>query len=119
MHIQESRGHLHLIIYDYNRLHHNVYEMLSDHSGWFVKYRVDLGGLLYAFPEMAYWCQNKFNVSDVIRGEKEEDTFLLLRIPGKMITFNVGDKSFKHIFNSIVKDSYRETHRYTETLASL
>ncbi|MFS8027664.1 hypothetical protein Hanom_Chr16g01501381 [Helianthus anomalus] len=43
-------------------------------------------------------------IGDVIRGEKEEDTFLLLRIPGKMITFNVHDKSFKHIFNSIVKD---------------
>ncbi|MFS8027657.1 hypothetical protein Hanom_Chr16g01501291 [Helianthus anomalus] len=78
-------SHLHLIVYDYNRLRHNVYEMLSDHSGWFVKYRVDLGGLLHALPELAYWCQNRFNFSDVIRGEKEEDTFLLLRIPGKMI----------------------------------
>ncbi|KAJ0461915.1 putative F-box domain-containing protein [Helianthus annuus] len=116
----ESRGHLHLIVYDYNRLCHNVYEMLSDHSGWFVKYRVDLGGLLHALPELAYWCQNRFNFSDVIRGEKEEDTFfLLLRIPGKIITFNVHDKSFNHIFNSVIKDSYQETHRYTETLASL
>ncbi|KAM0048076.1 putative F-box associated interaction domain, F-box-like domain superfamily [Helianthus debilis subsp. tardiflorus] len=56
MYFGESRGHLHLIVdVDYpetslNSL--NVYEMLSDHSGWFVKYQVHLPELWDAFPKM-------------------------------------------------------------------
>ncbi|KAJ0444601.1 putative F-box domain-containing protein [Helianthus annuus] len=44
----ESRGHLHLIAYNIhqeNRLRLNLYEMLSHHSRWFVKYQVQLDAL--------------------------------------------------------------------------
>ncbi|KAM0048071.1 hypothetical protein Hdeb2414_s0008g00270251 [Helianthus debilis subsp. tardiflorus] len=77
----------------------NVHEMLSDHSGWFVKYQVDLLELKSAFPEMIN-ARFDFIVVDVIRGEKEEDTFvLLLLIHSKMIIrYNVHDKSFKQLF---------------------
>ncbi|KAJ0439499.1 putative F-box associated interaction domain-containing protein [Helianthus annuus] len=116
----ESRGHLHLIVcknfQDYNTLHLNVYEMLSDHSGWFVKYQLQLPELWAAFPEMTL-CRYVFKVVDVVRGEKEEDTFMVLQIPRKFIRYNVHDKSFKQIYDITTRYSYVIEHRYTATLA--
>ncbi|KAJ0837549.1 hypothetical protein HanRHA438_Chr16g0779411 [Helianthus annuus] len=109
MYFGESRGHLHFIPYknpQENILRLNVYEMFSDYSGWFVKYQVELDTL-------------RAEVIDVVRGE-EEDTFLVLKSPEKMTTYNVHDKSFKHIF-SFTGCSYKgisKCHRYTETLSS-
>ncbi|KAJ0837572.1 putative F-box domain-containing protein [Helianthus annuus] len=82
MYFGESRGHLHLTVGvdpKGTSLHQNVYEMLSDHSGWFVKYQLQLHELWGAFPEMTR-SPYDFNVVDVVRGEKEEDTFIVLRI---------------------------------------
>ncbi|CAH1445675.1 unnamed protein product [Lactuca virosa] len=94
----ESRGHLHLVERvdpRESRLQLNVFEMLNDHSGWFLKYRVDLDELPDAYPEMinsyfdplslGYYI---FDVFDVVRGEheeEEEETFMVIRVPGKVI----------------------------------
>ncbi|XP_022020041.1 F-box protein At5g07610 [Helianthus annuus] len=124
MYFGESRGHLHLIVrnkYQDYSLHWNVYEMLSDHSGWFVKYQLQLDELPGAFPEVVSgygYCD--LHVIDVVRGEEEENTFLVLRTPEKFITYNVHDKSYKQIF-SFSTYSYMDPsifHRYTETLSS-
>ncbi|PON92423.1 F-box domain containing protein [Trema orientale] len=49
----ESHGHLNMInFYLPRRIEFDVYEIESDCSGWFMKYRVDLFGVLGAFPEM-------------------------------------------------------------------
>ncbi|GJW08932.1 F-box protein-like protein [Tanacetum coccineum] len=50
----ESRGHLHLVEFAHpeKHLHLNVYEMLCDRSGWFVKYQVELDELSITYPEM-------------------------------------------------------------------
>ncbi|KAK9051329.1 hypothetical protein SSX86_027956 [Deinandra increscens subsp. villosa] len=126
----ESRGHLHLVeaADDDNDLHLNVYEMLIDHSGWFVKYQVELDELPGAFPEMIRSCQYrpsryyyKFNVVDVVRGEKEEDTFMVLSISEKIIRYNVHNKSFKKIISTPTYPFcvvHEEVHRYIETLSS-
>ncbi|KAJ0837514.1 hypothetical protein HanRHA438_Chr16g0779001 [Helianthus annuus] len=124
MYFGESRGHLHLIVrnrfQDYS-LPLNVYEMLSDHSGWFVKYQLQLDELPGAFTKTVSWdgyCA--LNVIDVVRGEEEENTFLVLKTPEKLITYNVHDKSYKQIFN-FRRYSYIGSsifHRYTETLSS-
>ncbi|KAD4982820.1 hypothetical protein E3N88_19491 [Mikania micrantha] len=138
MYFGESRGHLHLVdtAQHDNRLHLNVYEMMMDHSGWFVKYEVRLDELPGAFPEMINSYQDpsspyyyEFEVFDVVRGEKEEDTFMVIRIPhekmigwynGKIIRYNVHEKSFKEISNltTYYREAYTNVHRYTETLAS-
>ncbi|KAJ0907842.1 hypothetical protein HanRHA438_Chr07g0303711 [Helianthus annuus] len=82
MYFGESRGHLHLTLLidsDETSSHLNVYEMLGDHSGWFVKYQLQLHEICGAFPEMT--CSSyDFDVVDVVRGVKEEDTFIVLRI---------------------------------------
>ncbi|KAJ0642306.1 putative F-box domain-containing protein [Helianthus annuus] len=131
MYFGESRGHLHLVdtAIGENRLHLNVYEMLNDHSGWFVKYQIELDELTGAFPEMIDSNQPPsshryydFEVFDVVRGEKEEDAFMVVSIRGKIIRFNVHDKSFKQI-SDLTNVIYGRigglhVHRYTETLAS-
>ncbi|XP_076922451.1 F-box protein At5g07610-like, partial [Bidens hawaiensis] len=132
MYFGESRGHLHLIL-NVGREENsfNVYEMLRDHSGWFVKYRVELDELRAAFPEIVgQYSYYEFKVVDVVRGEAEEDTFMVLNTEEKIIRFNFRDKSFKQIFTlpSKFDESYRYKpfyedfscfHRYTETLTSL
>ncbi|KAI3756925.1 hypothetical protein L6452_04457 [Arctium lappa] len=129
----ECRGHLHLVErhdHDENRLNLNVYEMKSDHSGWFVKYQVELDELPLAYPEMMHSYLHpsnpyyyEFQVLDVVRGEeKEEETFMVVGIPGKVIRFNLKDKSFKQIFDltNIIygRFGHSEVHRYIQTLSS-
>ncbi|KAJ0935101.1 putative F-box domain-containing protein [Helianthus annuus] len=122
----ESRGRLHLIAYrnhlDY-RLRLNVYEMFSGHSSWFVRYQVDLNALpAGAFPDIIspYGVSYEFKVIDVVRGEEEEDTFVVLKIREKIMKYNVHDQSFKHIYSLPRPSCFRENsfHRYTETLTS-
>ncbi|PWA45136.1 F-box family protein [Artemisia annua] len=127
----ESRGHLHMVLtaHDESYLHLIVYEMSSDHSGWFIKYQVDLDELPDVYPEMiqcSYLDRSsrhyyEFEVLDVVRGENEENsTFMVVRIPGKIIRYNVFDKSFNQIYD-LRKVFYgyignSEVHRYTEAI---
>ncbi|XP_023753390.1 F-box protein At5g07610 [Lactuca sativa] len=133
----ESRGHLHLVVKadrSETHLHLNVYEMLNDCSGWFVKYRLDLDELLNSYPEISTRFY-KFQVLDVVRGEEEDETFMVFMIPGnKIIRYNVADKSCKQIYDlwlllkkkqkydlSSVIDGpieHSEVHRYIETIVS-
>ncbi|GJX72843.1 F-box protein-like protein [Tanacetum coccineum] len=127
----ESRDHLHMVgtVNHESYLHLNVYEMSSDHSGWRIKYQAELDELPVAYPEMIRSNQHpssphyyEFDVLDVVRGELEENTFMVVWIPGKIIRYNVVDKSFKQIFDLTNvfygHIGFLEAHRYTETLTS-
>ncbi|XP_076940848.1 F-box protein At5g07610-like [Bidens hawaiensis] len=120
MYFGESRGHLHFILRmkpEENSL--IVCEMLMYHSGWFVKYRVQLDELLSAFPEMVHQYGYNFLVVDVVRGKEEEDTFLVLYTSGKSIAYNVHDKSFGKLGScDITYLHLLSFHRYIETLSS-
>ncbi|KAI3744049.1 hypothetical protein L1987_57121 [Smallanthus sonchifolius] len=129
MYFGESRGHLHLVeaTHHENRLHLNVYEMLIDYSGWFVKYQVELDELPSAFPKMIHSYRDpsspyyyELNVFDVVRCENKEDTFMVVRIPEKLISYNIHDKSFKEIsdLTNYYYGGHLNVHRYTESLAS-
>lgn len=109
----ESRGHLHLVSRKWadrgeRHLQLNVYEMLNDYSGWFLKYRVELDELLNAYPQMIQTIKvigrdqdpsipqlYNYSVLDVVRGEEDDETFMAIFIPGKIIKYSVYDKSFK------------------------
>ncbi|XP_076934876.1 F-box protein At5g07610-like [Bidens hawaiensis] len=134
MYFGESLGHLHLIFHtEYEDvLRMNVYEMLMDHSGWLVKYRVQLDERLDDFPSLIlkYWragdfgeeeypFQNDFQVVDLVRSKEEQDTFLVLLTAGKLTRYNFHDKSFKKLY-SYNNRSLRllNMHRYIETLSS-
>ncbi|XP_076944423.1 F-box protein At5g07610-like [Bidens hawaiensis] len=122
MYFGESRGHLHLIVNNDrtdNRLHFNVNEMLSDHSGWFVKYQVQLDELPHAFPKMKNPFGYDFSVLDVVKGE-EEDTFMVVITPGKMVKYNLYHKAFEQIFSfpCVFHYEWHDVHRYITNLSS-
>ncbi|KAI8032400.1 F-box protein [Camellia lanceoleosa] len=98
---RESRGHLHLIdIYGSQTKQFNVYEMESDYSAWFVKYRVDLDAIPTAFPEMV--CNSldyDFFVLSLVRRENDDESFLVLHIPGKIVRYNFQDNSFSTVLD--------------------
>ncbi|XP_076950225.1 F-box protein At5g07610-like [Bidens hawaiensis] len=107
----ESRGHLHLIPNtdcSHRILFLNVYEMLRDRSGWFVKYRLQFYELR-GFPEMLDY---DLGVVDVVRGKGEEETFLVLLTPEKVMRYNIHDKSYNEIYSLAEDDFYDETSRY-------
>ncbi|XP_076950236.1 F-box protein At5g07610-like [Bidens hawaiensis] len=112
MYFGESRDHLHLIArprhVDDRILQLNVYEMLRDRSGWFLKYRVKFCELL-GFPYMVTYSR----VVDVIRGKEEEETFLVVVTPGKVMRYNVYDKSFNPIYSLTDDDFNDDTSTYT------
>ncbi|GJZ70237.1 hypothetical protein Tco_0633787 [Tanacetum coccineum] len=94
----ESRGHLHLVetVDSQSHLHLNVYEMSSDDSEWFIKYQVELNELPIAYPNIIFSHRYYlFEVLDVVRGEEEDDTFIVVKIAIKIIRFNIFDKTFK------------------------
>ncbi|XP_076950308.1 F-box protein At5g07610-like [Bidens hawaiensis] len=120
MYFGESRGHLHLIS-ETNRKDGisslNVYEMLRDRSGWFIKYRVPFDDL----PGSLYKVTYESGVLDVVRGKEEEETFLVVVTPGKVTRYNVHDKSFNEIYSLTDDDDFYQRssfHRYIETLSS-
>ncbi|KAA8533900.1 hypothetical protein F0562_031417 [Nyssa sinensis] len=79
---------------------------------WFVKYRIDLDGVANANPEMignqlypAYFNDYAFVILSLVRGQKDEESFLVLHIPGKVIRYNFGDKSFKKLCDVALRRS--------------
>ncbi|GLT28673.1 hypothetical protein SLA2020_035850 [Shorea laevis] len=101
----ESSGHLHLMeIYGPRGTSFKVLEMEKDYSKWVVRYHVDLDALVSAYPEMlrsyldsresSYYA---FIVLLLIREEKEESSSLLLHIPGKIISYNIRNKTIREL----------------------
>ncbi|KAJ8760053.1 hypothetical protein K2173_010909 [Erythroxylum novogranatense] len=98
----KSGGHLFLIeIYGPNTTRFDVMEMKSDYSGWFVKYRVDLGSLVYSFPEMVRndvqplhrYMFTVLHLFDHQLGDRD-GSYMVLHIPGRFILYNFEDGSF-------------------------
>ncbi|XP_019200197.1 PREDICTED: F-box protein At5g07610-like [Ipomoea nil] len=104
--MQESCGHLHLIdIHGPKTTQFKVYEMERDYSGWFVKYQVDIENVMNAFPEsisknleISDKFYYKFLTASIVRyeenDEEDEDSFLVLSVPGKVLRYNFSDNSF-------------------------
>ncbi|KAK9075229.1 hypothetical protein SSX86_003550 [Deinandra increscens subsp. villosa] len=127
----ESRGHLHLVKVAHHEspLHLNVYEMLADYSGWLMKYCVELDQLPTAYPDMVYSIRDLSNylleIFDVLRGgggKEEEITFMVARIPRKIMRYNVVTKSLEKIMDMPTRICYQRicytnVHRYTSTLS--
>ncbi|KAL0382273.1 UNVERIFIED_CONTAM: F-box protein [Sesamum calycinum] len=113
----ESCDHLHYIEIYGPQIQFNVYEMKRDYSAWFVKYQVDLSPVVAANPRMIRdnfeptdWYYYALSVFGLVRGEQEEDSFLILQIPGKAIRYNIVWKTFEivHEFEEAeVDDSLR------------
>lgn len=94
----ESCNCLHMIGIYGPQIQFNVYELKKQYSEWFVKYRVDLPEVANAFPALIRVSNPEINCySSIIRGEKENDTFLVLRIPGRIIRYHLLTRTFEKL----------------------
>ncbi|MCD7451899.1 hypothetical protein HAX54_013924 [Datura stramonium] len=99
----ESCGYLHLVqVYSRQKLtFYNIYEMKTDGTEWLLKYQVNVEDVVDAFPHMIRhyleptdWHYFAMAVLLVVRGEKEEDAFMVLHIPRMVIRYNLRDYTF-------------------------
>ncbi|XP_062159187.1 F-box protein At5g07610 [Alnus glutinosa] len=128
----ESGGHLHLVeVYGSRTTQFKVFEMARDYSRWFVKYEVDLSSIVVAFPEIVRdfldprdSCYYAFIIVFVVTNEEEAE--LLLHLPGKIISYNLRDRSFKKLCEltpyhnetrSSLQFGWLDAYQYFETLA--
>nr|XP_043634539.1 F-box protein At5g07610-like [Erigeron canadensis] len=84
----------------------DVYEMDRDYSGWTVKYHVDLNQMTSKFPEMTDATRSvygvlrprqSFVIHCLVLGKREEDSFIVLEIPGKAIRYNIMLKTYQQL----------------------
>ncbi|XP_060212503.1 F-box protein At5g07610-like [Lycium barbarum] len=123
----EWGGHLHLIqVQTRYAKRFNVLELDKDTWKWSVKYHVHLARLISAFPEMIkqtpYGIHYAFSILSVIRGENEEDSVLLLTIPGKVVAYNLVRKTTKVVRElpgevaNTLHFNHVSAYKYTESL---
>ncbi|KAJ0030784.1 hypothetical protein Pint_13938 [Pistacia integerrima] len=126
----ESCGHLHLMeIYGARATRFKVFQLEKDYCNWTVKYEIDLEGVVGAYSEMV---RSYLDVDDsnyyafvplVVVGDKNGvDASLLLHIPGKIISYNMRDKSFIELvaFNDDKKNKgfgWLDAYPYIQSLA--
>ncbi|XP_050373077.1 F-box protein At5g07610-like [Argentina anserina] len=98
----ESGGHLHLIEIYGSATQFYVFEMERDYSSWVPKYHVDIAAIIDAFPVMI---RNYPDATDSVFyafsllfvKEDEEDSFLLLHVPGEFLLYNLRNGTFKKL----------------------
>ncbi|XP_071712694.1 F-box protein At5g07610-like [Rutidosis leptorrhynchoides] len=72
----------------------NVYEIKKDYSDWSIKYHVDLEEVIRVYPSMMTRLGLHFVVQCLVLGVREEDSFIVLELPGKLI-------QYKFVLNTI------------------
>ncbi|GJU18675.1 F-box protein-like protein [Tanacetum coccineum] len=81
----------------------NVYEIDKDYSGWTLKYRVDLNQVMVGFLDPL----QSFVIHCLVLGEKEEDAFIVLEVPGKAIKLNIASDTFQELCDLDVSPPFR------------
>lgn len=87
----ESRGHLHLLTFTNKPRppHLEVFEMETDCSGWFVKFRLNLIWMICEVSHKivresfhgSFYCSSLC----VVRGELDELSYIVLEVPGAIL----------------------------------
>ncbi|KAL8110663.1 hypothetical protein AgCh_026415 [Apium graveolens] len=107
----KSEEHLHFIEVGFHAISLHVYELKCDHSGWFVKYQIDLAQLSKAYPQKSKKLHDQYYykvaVLSLIRRDKylEDDSFVVFWI--YQIFYIVEFKEFNIV--SIMESSNSET----------
>lgn len=101
IYLKESQGHLYLIEFDcyYNYREFNVYELEKNRLKWILKYRIDLTNLCRRGTTQI-WDEDEDNfpfVLSLIDGDVEDNSALVLYIPGQIISYKLKDKTFRKL----------------------
>ncbi|KAK1399348.1 hypothetical protein POM88_009211 [Heracleum sosnowskyi] len=95
----EFTGHLHLVyVRDQYAKRFRVLELDHVSKEWVPKYHVQINRLISQFPEVVEKvtddnkCEYLFSILSVVRGEKEENSALVMAIPGKVVSYNLKSK---------------------------
>ncbi|GJS39911.1 hypothetical protein Tco_0564954 [Tanacetum coccineum] len=93
----EWRGSLFLVcLDDFGSSEFTIYEMMIGCSVWTVRYRVHTDDFMTPFPEgWLIWS----NVWSIVLGEKEQDSFLVNKLPGKVVQYNLILKTLHEIYD--------------------
>ncbi|GJT53654.1 hypothetical protein Tco_0988708 [Tanacetum coccineum] len=93
----ESRGCLFLVcIDDIGSSEFTIYEMMIGCSVWPVRYRVDTDDFMTPLPEA--W-SIRSTVWSIVLGEREEDSFLVINLSGKVVQYNLVSKTLHEIYD--------------------
>ncbi|GJV30516.1 hypothetical protein Tco_1386964 [Tanacetum coccineum] len=93
----DSRGCLVLVRRDYIRSSEfTIYKMTKGCSVWLIKYIVDTDDFMTPLPEG--W-SIRYIVWSLVVGEREEDSFLVMNLSGKVVQYNLISKTVSEIYD--------------------
>ncbi|GKA54677.1 hypothetical protein Tco_0753626 [Tanacetum coccineum] len=75
-----------------------IYEMMIGCSVWTVRYRVDTDDFMTPLPEG--W-SIRSTVWSIVLGEREQDSFLVINLSGKVIQYNLISKTLHEIYDCV------------------
>lgn len=112
----ESSGHLHLVVnFKGSEALLNVFEMETDYSRWVLKYCCDLDTVIIP-PDMVLNHKScAFSLIFLGRGEKEDESCLVIGIHGKLISYNLKNKTSKKLIDLLpfcYKNCWAQRARY-------
>ncbi|GJW16493.1 hypothetical protein Tco_0020626 [Tanacetum coccineum] len=93
----EWRGSLFLVcLDDFGSSEFTIYEMMIGCSVWTVRYHVHTDDFMTPLPEG--W-SIRSNVWSIVLGEREQDLFLVIKLSGKVVQYNLISKTFHEIYD--------------------
>ncbi|GJV93583.1 hypothetical protein Tco_1541396 [Tanacetum coccineum] len=93
----ESRGCLLLVRRDYiGSSEYTIYEMRKGYYVWSIKYLVDIDDFMSPLPEV--WSIRSI-VWSIVLGEREDDSFLVINLSGKVVEYNLISKTMREIYD--------------------
>ncbi|GKD82977.1 hypothetical protein Tco_1349816, partial [Tanacetum coccineum] len=93
----DSRGCL-LLVHrdDFGSSEFSIYEMMKRSSVWSVRYHVDTDDFMTPLHEgWSIWS----TVWSIVLGEREEDSFLVINLSGKVIEYNLISKNLREMYD--------------------
>ncbi|GJW77420.1 hypothetical protein Tco_0139102 [Tanacetum coccineum] len=93
---------------DFGSREFTIYEITIGCSVWMVRYRVHIGDFMTPLPEG--WSIQS-NVWSIVLGEREQDLFLVIKLSGKVVQYNLISKTLHEIYDcrsSQVDDNHND-----------
>ncbi|GJS31690.1 hypothetical protein Tco_0492310 [Tanacetum coccineum] len=105
----DSRGCLLLVRRDdFGSSEFTIYEMMKGSSVWSVRYHVDTDDFMTPLPEG--W-SIRSTVWSIVLGEREDDSFLVINLSGKVVEYNLISKNLRDMYDmgsNQVTDDYHD-----------